>query len=640
MPKVKKIIDEFQLTKEEKEALKKLLKEAQQKPSEISKIQSELWKEDYDEKPVSFKEFLEGDRFLKNIGIYPKWREVLEDFFSKNKQELIICSAIGTGKTTIGCVALLYQVYKLLCLKDPQKYYGLLSGFPIVFGLYNIFKYKAGQVVLDKFRALLNLIPWFQDKINRNLASENMIVFNKNIKIVIGSRELDAIGEDLYGCLIDEVNFMKQSSVIEKQQALNLYEAIRTRIISRFRTKGRTPGLLILVSSKRTESDFLQVHINKVRDSAMTYVCEFALWAVKPWVISGKTFKVVVGDRIKGSRILAENEPIEPGAKVIDVPIEFKREFELNIDQALRDIANIATYAYKPLIPDISRLYKCIDSGRQSPTISEYAIAGLDDDYKLSDYLILERVVKQVGTNWEVLVHPEVPRYMHLDLSQVKDYTGLAIVHHDGFIEEERTDFNGVRYSVYVPKFYVDLVLQIRYGNSRIDYSKIRDFIFYLNRIGFKFAKITADSYQSADFIQILQKSGFKAETISVDKTVKPYMILRELIMGQRINMYQHSLLIEELSKLEYYDDLDKVDHPPEGSKDLADALAGSIASCYADVSTFATYKPITVVQPTNLRPNIKSVIGDDLWITKEKGNYIIDDNLTKLNDRGYLLGG
>lgn len=624
------------LSKKEKAALKDLLNAGKVSPQELKRLRRMLWEQDYDEEPVSFREFLESPAFLHNIGLYDKWKIVLTKFFMDESMELILQSSVGSGKTTVGCVALLYQIYKLLCLKDPSAYYGLLPGFPIVFGLYNIYKYKAGQVVLDRFRALLNLIPWFQDKIIRNLVSYNEIVFKKNIKVIIGAQELDALGEDLYGCIIDEVNFMKMSTNVEKMQALKLYNAVRTRIISRFHNQGRTPGLVIMISSKRVESDFLNQHIERVKNQPKTMICNFALWEVKPDNYSGKTFKVQVGDRFRTSKILQDNATPEIGAKVIDVPIEHLQDFQRDIDQALRDIANIATFNYQPLIPEPSRLYACIDETRPLPSITEYAVASIEDDYKISDFIVLENFVRRVGSNYEPIIHPGVPRYIHLDLSQVKDYTGLAIVHHDGYLEEERVDFSNIRYNVYVPKFYVDLVLQIRYGNSRIDYSKIRDFIFYLKTIGYNIAKVTADSYQSADFIQILSKAGLNTQTISVDKTTQAYMLLREIIMGKRLNLYKHTLLIDELLKLEYHKDLEKVDHPANGSKDLSDSLAGSIWMCYNAIAGTVSYKPLEITI-TPIKPNVQSVVGNDTWILKDNKNYIIDNN-TKLGSQGILL--
>lgn len=613
------------LSKRELEIINSVVTNKVTSIEDLSDLQKRLWEIDYVEKPVSFSEFLTGPVFLENISgsVYNKWKVALSEFFAQDRTELILTGAIGTGKTTVGCIALLYKLYRLLCLRNPWEYYGLINGMPIIFGLYNIYKYKAGQVVLEKLRALLKIIPWFKDKIVGDY--RDIIEFKNKIKIIIGARELDAIGEDLYGCIIDEVNFMKVSDSADKAQAMNLYQAVRTRIISRFHDMGRVPGIVILISSKKTESDFLNKHIEKFKNNPSTMVFDYALWDVKPDKYSGKTFRVQVGDRYRVSRILKDNEEPDSGAKVIEVPIEHYQEFQADIDGSLRDIAGVATYNYKPLIPDTTRIFECINKEHESPVSSEYVYASLDEDIPISDYILIDKFVRKSGTTYEPLVNPDAKRWIHIDLSQVKDYTGFCMIHHSGYIEEERVDFNNIRFNVYMPKFYVDLILQIRYGKSRIDFSKIRDFIFYLRTMGFKIAKITTDTYQSADFLQILSKAGFAVDNISVDRNSEPYMLLREVILGKRLDMYNHSILIEELSRLEYNSDLDKVDHPVNGSKDVSDALCGALYSCYKEISTINTYKGVTLFRKVPELNKIPNIVGNNNWAFGDS-NYIIED--------------
>ena len=89
---------------------------------------------------------------------------------------------------------------------------------------------------------------------------------------------------------------------------------------------------------------------------------------------------------------------------------------------------------------------------------------------------------------------------------------------------------------------------------------------------------------------------GFNYETISVDRVdsdhiCRPYQYLKSVIYEERLQMYENTLLTEELLGLERNNNSGKVDHSPSGinSKDAADALCGAVfnASKHADEFAF-----------------------------------------------------
>lgn len=93
---------------------------------------------------------------------------------------------------------------------------------------------------------------------------------------------------------------------------------------------------------------------------------------------------------------------------------------------------------------------------------------------------------------------------------------------------------------------------------------------------------ISADTYQSAPVLQELTTAGFKTQVLSVDRTnsdkiCEPYYYLKSALYDQRIKVYKKcDLLTEELVNLERTS-TGKIDHPPKGSKDQADAVCGSL---------------------------------------------------------------
>ena len=112
---------------------------------------------------------------------------------------------------------------------------------------------------------------------------------------------------------------------------------------------------------------------------------------------------------------------------------------------------------------------------------------------------------------------------------------------------------------------------------------------------GFNIKGVSFDTFQSADLNQQLMARGFETQIISVDRVTDriclPYQYLKSTIYEERIKLFEHKLLTDELIGLERNNNNGKIDHTPSGinSKDSADALCGSVwnASQHADEYDF-----------------------------------------------------
>jgi len=94
-----------------------------------------------------------------------------------------------------------------------------------------------------------------------------------------------------------------------------------------------------------------------------------------------------------------------------------------------------------------------------------------------------------------------------------------------------------------------------------------------LRSAGFKIRVCTFDRWNSHDMMQQLKQYGINTETLSVAK--KHYDDMAMVVLEERLSGPHIPLLIDELLQLKIM--RDKVDHPRKGSKDLADAVCGSI---------------------------------------------------------------
>lgn len=369
--------------------------------------------------------------------------------------------------------------------------------------------------------------------------------------------------------------------VSHNSKIMSLYTNIRRRMDSRFMVQGRNYGLMFLVSSKATESSFLEAYIaDQVKKGYPIYIVDQPLWKVKPGAYSGKTFKIAVGNKFIPSRIIkasTEEEILKAcesykkqGMTILDVPVEHRQAFDQNIDKALQDIAGISTSVVSKVFSN-ERIQECIHNTYENPFKSEVVSLGMKDPLKLKDF-------------FDPTVIPDyiigAPSFIHLDASVSGDRTGLSCVAIIG--TKEVTNYGSDINSEEVTD---ELVCQQVFtvgiqppADSEISFEKTRQFIYYLrDEVGLNIKKVTTDGFQSVDTRQILEGKGFDVGYTSLDRTPDGYDALKSAILDHRIVMLKGcDELIDELTELERDNMTRKFDHPVGGKKDEADSLAGA----------------------------------------------------------------
>jgi hypothetical protein len=587
--------------------------------SSDSSITDTLWEADYDRKPVSIAEFITGEEFLgmdiirneddeaRTSGVFECWFDILCELFDPSNRfhELVVAAAIGTGKTSMASLGMVYKLYQMSCLRDPQSFYGLLPGHRIVFGVFTVFKYKARELGGDYIRKAVEGSPYFREVFPYNPHKTIDLEFPKSMSLIYGSSSLGAIGANVFSALIDEAEFMKAgSSAEDRGQAFDLYNSIARRMESRFMRQGIMPGIMFQISSKSSADSYLSDRIRSKGNSAGIMVVEKTGWEVKPWRYTGEKFPCFIGDQYNDPRVLTEEElsDITDLSNVMMIPEEHKTAFHDDIYGSLRDIANVASNAANPLIPNKNYIYEAIDATRSHPFTKEQFHIGLDDDLNISDFLEIKKIVGSKRGMPVPRLNPAAPRFIHLDLAITQDSLGFAMGHIAKMETIEKTDHinPGLIREVNLPHVVMDMVLRIVPSQgSKIRFSAIRDFIIHLKQYGYSIAAVTADTFQSTDMIQQLIRMGFEAENLSVDavkpKDAAPYFYLRDALTDGRLSMYDSPMLNTELANLQRFDIVKdgkmkiKVDHPNKmnhegnsirGSKDLADAVCGVIYNC------------------------------------------------------------
>jgi hypothetical protein len=157
---------------------------------------------------------------------------------------------------------------------------------------------------------------------------------------------------------------------------------------------------------------------------------------------------------------------------------------------------------------------------------------------------------------------------VHIDLGLTSDSAGVVCGHVPRFVETED--------HVLMPEIQIDFALRVKPPpNQEIKFYKIRTLLQKLHEAGLPITWVTFDSFQSADSIQILRTMGFATGRVSMDITLLPYTITKTAIYQGRLKCPKSERTRLELLSLEMLAKQGKIDHPPNGSKDVSDALAG-----------------------------------------------------------------
>ena len=550
----------------EQETLTQILQEFSEAGE--SETYNTVWLQDYEEVPVDIDTFLESDEYMgkaTNHGtqIYPFWRNALREIFSNGDtsyHEIVLSGAIGIGKTAIAVYAISYLLYRLLCLKRPQRYFGFADSDDIAIFFFNATVALAEGVGYKRLHACCLQSPWFMAHGKRLGSSSNPYYApDKHIVIRAGSKGQHGLGQQIFVGMLDECNFVPGSNAtVEKSKIMQTYASVSARIKSRFIKNGKLLGKMFLVSSKKAEHDFLEVYIHEHEDdvkNGLMYLVDRPLWEVKPsTTYSGIKFPVAYGSKQLTPKVVEDGEDIEAlkqmGYNILMVPIEFKRDFEFNIITSLQDLAGIALpgslsyFSYKIF----SKCY----CDRPNPFTNEILEIGVDDDMEYYQFFNPDLIPKKFK---------ELPMAIHVDTSLVSDNTGITGACYVKNVMSD-TDDGTTEKRVYAQVFSVGIHAP---QGSEISMAKTRRFIYYLRKIGFNIVMISTDTFQSAEFHQILQDKGFTTQIRSLDRTPEGYHILREAMVEDRIEMIKHNKIEDELIHLQRDTNTGKLDHPANG---------------------------------------------------------------------------
>jgi hypothetical protein len=528
-----------------------------------------LQDDNFEETPVDARTFVEGEAYLGQPPLSDIQYDIVEamsqiyrkedlinimgeekgtQYYNKyTKNEIILQLGKGSGKDFTSTVACSYIVYKLLCLKDPAKYFGKPSGDAIDLINVAINAQQAKNVFFKGFKSKIERSPWFAGKY---YAKADSIEFDKSITVYSGHSERESHeGLNLLLAVLDEISGFASEVGTGNEQgktADNIYKAFRGSVDSRFPDLGK----VVLLSFPRYPGDFISERYDDViaEKEVIERTHKFIINPLLPEDSVDNTFEISWDeDQITSYKypgVFALKRPtweVNPTRKIDDFMIAFLTD----LGDAMMRFACVPTFASDAFFKQADKVRACMTLRNPVDTFKRF-----DEAFKPD---------------------PTKKYYVHADLAQKHDKCAVAIAHVEKWVNIQVIN----NYEQVAPIVVVDAVAWWEPKvEGPVNLSEVKQWIQNLRRLGFDIGMVSFDRWQSFDIQNELKQVGMRTDTVSVAK--KHYEDMAMLVYEERLAMPAIELLFDELTQLKIMKN-DRVDHPRKKSKDLADAVCGAI---------------------------------------------------------------
>jgi hypothetical protein len=528
-----------------------------------------LKNENFAELPVDAKTFVEGEAYLGQPPLSQVQYDIVEamsqiykkedlidlmgavegeKYYKKyTKNEIILQLGKGSGKDFTSTVACSYIVYKLLCLKDPARYFGKPSGDAIDIINVAINAQQAKNVFFKGFKSKIERSPWFAGKF---YAKADSIEFDHAITVYSGHSERESHeGLNLILAVLDEISGFAQEIGTGNDQgktADNIYKAFRASVDSRFPDLGK----VALLSFPRFPGDFISQRYDAViaDKDVVTKTHKFVMNPDLPEETEGNSFEIswdedtILNYKFPGMFALKRPTWVVNPTRSVD---DFKLAFYTDLGDAMQRFACVPSFSSDAFFKQREKVQAAM------------TIRNPIDQFRRFDETFQP--------------DPNKKYYVHADLAQKHDKCAVAIAHVEKWVSVQvMKDYEQV-----VPVVIVDAVAWWEpKKEGPVNLSEVKQWIQNLRRQGFDLGMVSFDRWQSFDIQNELKSVGIRTETVSVAK--KHYEDMAMLIYEDRVAMPMIDLLFEELTELKIMKG-NRVDHPRKSSKDLADAVCGAI---------------------------------------------------------------
>lgn len=565
----------------------------------------------FEDEPPTLESFITDSRYLDQRGVtlgplqydfirhfeqilYPETYILMVEEFGEYWTPVRFCNEYavevgkGGGKDYVCQLGFSRVSNILLSLRNPQEYYGL--GPDTYIHMLNVAATapQAHGVFFKPMRSMLTRSPWFSDKFQGDEPpgpQAGEIRFKKQIELISGHSQADNLeGKNLVAGVADEIAAFKteddvmasKSGVTPSKTAKGIVSMLKTSSATRFPETYR----LVQISFPRYKGDAIEQAViigradnEKNGEKSRYYVSgPHATWEFNPRY-----------DQYERVEIPGATQPVP------DLPL-FHEDYAKDPAEARAKYECKPELAENRFLNNDEAIFAAFQEVRSVPPVEIEYYWGIDESGDFSDVFSGFSREKAVP-GWQVKFHfaPDFRPMagalyaVHGDMAIKGDRAGVAMCHvrswdrrdwplpGGGYFLEQRpivkmdfaTAFEADARATPAPR-----EVQIRW---------YRKLIWELRSRGFAIDFVSFDNFQSADSMQILESWGIECERASTDTSTALYDGLKDVLYDSRLEGYYHELLVTELRTLSRMKN-GKIDHVPNGSKDISDALAGAIA--------------------------------------------------------------
>lgn len=475
----------------------------------------------------------------------------------------------------------------LLCLKSPQQYYGVSPDTYL--HMLNVASSapQAHGVFFKPLRSMLTRSPWFKDKFEGDLPGPQAteVRFTKQIELISGHSQAGTLeGKNLIAGIADEISEFPTEEEVAQSRVGRTPAKTAKAILSMLKTSGSTrfpeTYRLAQISFPRYKGDAIETAIAvgeadrlKNGDKSRYYVSgPHATWVVNPRY-----------DKFPRVEIPGASQPVP------DLPV-FHEDYAKDPAEARAKYECKPELAERRYLHNDEAIFAAFQEVRAVEPITLEYYWGLDESGEGSDVFTgLDH--SRAVPGWQVRFH-YAPDFrpiagalyaLHGDMAISGDRAGISMCHVRNWDRRDWSVPGGGTMLEQRPIVKMDYVGAFE-ADARAEPSPrevqirwYRKLIWELRSRGFQIAYVSFDNFQSADSMQILESWGIETKKASTDRSNELYDTLRDVLYDSRLEGYYNELLVSELRTLSKMRN-GRIDHPPNGSKDLADALAGAVA--------------------------------------------------------------
>jgi hypothetical protein len=489
----------------------------------------------------------------------------------------------GSGKDHCCQVSFARVANILLCLKNPNQYYGLAP--QTIIHMLNVAASapQAHGVFFKPLRWLITHSPWFADKFEGDPPGPQAaeIRFAKQIELISGHSAAETLeGKNLIAAIADEISAFPTKDEVQQSKSGRMPSKTSDSILEMLQSSATTRFpknfKLAQISYPRFKGDAIEKAVIKGRadneakgESSRYYVSgPLATWDVNP--------RYDQFDRIE---VVGSDTPVPNTPAIVE-------DYEKDPAYARAKYQCLPELAENRFFNNDDAIYAAFAELREVPPVEIEYYWGFDEGGSPYDDLSEEQKVP----GWQVRFHfaPDFRPIagalysMHGDMAITGDRAGVAMCHVKRW---ERRDWKipGGEMLENRPFVKVDFVNSFTADAAgtpsprEVQIRWYRKLIWELRSRGFYIAHVSFDNFQSTDSIQILQSWGIEAVKASTDRSNELYETLRDVMYDSRLEGYYRELLVHEIRTLSKMKN-GRIDHVPNGSKDESDALAGAVA--------------------------------------------------------------